>query len=74
MKHEILYIHEADKDTVKVIDGFAIKDSLKNLGFSFDAETKNWTAPLTQEMHKALIANGLKMNRFIDKTKTTRSI
>jgi dihydroxyacetone kinase-like predicted kinase len=74
MKHEILYIHESDKDTIKVVDGFAIKDTLKDLGFSFDAETSAFVAPLTQDMHKALIARGFKMNRFIDKTKTTRSI
>ena len=74
MKHEILYIHESDKDTIKVINGFAIKDMLKNLGFSFDPDTKDWVAPLTQDMHKALLADGLKMNRFVDKTKTTRSI
>ena len=74
MKHEILYIHETDKDTIKVVDGFAIKDTLKDLGFAFDAESKAWTAPLTQDIHKALIAKGLRMNRFIDKTKTTRSI
>jgi dihydroxyacetone kinase-like predicted kinase len=69
MKHEILYIHFADKDIIKVVDGFAIKDTLKDLGFTFDAETKDWVAPLTQDMHKTMIAKGLKMNRFIDKTK-----
>jgi len=74
MKHEILYIHESDKDTIKVIDGFAIKDVLKDLGFVFDDGSKAWISPLTQDMHKALAAKGLKMNRFIDKTKTTRSI
>lgn len=69
MKHEILYIHFADKDIIKVVDGFAIKDTLKLLGFTFDTDTSAWIAPLTQDMHKAMIAKGLKMNRFIDKTK-----
>lgn len=74
MKHEIIYIHEANGDTCKVVNGFGIKDTLKELGFTFDAKSNDWLAPLTEVLHKSLIANGLKMNRFIDKTKTARSI
>lgn len=69
MKYEILYIHYADRDIVKVIDGFAIKDTLKDLGFTFDADQNAWISQLTEDMHKVLVANGLKMNRFIDKVK-----
>ena len=68
------YNHYADKDVAIAFDCYAEKDILKGLGFSWVAEKKEWHAPLTGQLHKSLLAAGIKPNRMIDHTKTKREI
>ena len=68
------YNHYSDKDIAVAFDCYDKKDTLKELGFSWVAEKKEWHAPLNEQLHKSLVAAGIKPSRIIDHTKTKREI
>ena len=68
------YNHYDDKDIAIAFDCYKEKGKLKEIGFTYDPEKKEWSIPLSTEVHQKIIQCGFKINRMIDHTKKIRSI